>query len=264
VNWTLDPINCQRIADVAGAPFNADEITTQSKIRYCRTHKVWDNADNLRRGEPCVLLTSSSDSSVEHRHVRRLPLNVKRWFSNNVDVVHPRVEAIPIGFVFNTPRLEALQSQASLPRPTQENLLYLNFTRAAASLHGRRDGLYELFYHQSWATEKGGVSHDDVSAQDFYRDVASHAFVLSPPGAGPDCHRHWESMALGSIPVVLRSVATSIMDDMPCLQVDSWLDVTRDYLEGILPDLRQRFKAESMKKLTMTYWTERIQAWASK
>jgi len=38
-----------------------------------------------------------------------------------------------------------------------------------------------------------------------WRMNAGCAFTLSPAGAGLDCHRTWEALLLGSIPVVLRS-----------------------------------------------------------
>ena len=39
-----------------------------------------------------------------------------------------------------------------------------------------------------------------------YRDlVGKSRFVLSPPGNGIDCHRTWEALFLGAIPIVKRS-----------------------------------------------------------
>jgi hypothetical protein len=47
-------------------------------------------------------------------------------------------------------------------------------------------------------------------------------FVLSPPGAGPDCFRTWEAIYLGAIPIVLRSHWPFSHLDLPVLIVDSF------------------------------------------
>jgi hypothetical protein len=88
--------------------------------------------------------------------------------------------------------------------------------------------------------------------------MLSHPFVLSPPGAGPDCHRHWESILLGSIPIVLRSPVTKILEKLPCLQVDCWDEVTEERLIEELPRLRGLFKSPQMEICWFDYWKEKI------
>lgn len=39
----------------------------------------------------------------------------------------------------------------------------------------------------------------------YFSLVRQSTFVLSPPGNGPDCHRTWEALYLGAIPVVLET-----------------------------------------------------------
>lgn len=50
-------------------------------------------------------------------------------------------------------------------------------------------------------------------------------FVLSPPGNGVDCHRTWEAIYLGSIPVVLKRAWPFAHVDLPVLVTDQWDDV---------------------------------------
>ena len=51
--------------------------------------------------------------------------------------------------------------------------------------------------------------------REYFATLARSTFVFSPAGAGLDCFRHWEAMALGAIPLV---------DDTP---------TTRDLLAGL-------------------------------
>ena len=52
-------------------------------------------------------------------------------------------------------------------------------------------------------------------------------FVLSPRGNGVDCHRTWDVLAVGAIPVVLRHgpAFDAVFDGQPVLLVRSWAEV---------------------------------------
>lgn len=113
-----------------------------------------------------------------------------------------------------------------------------------------------MFENKWWITSEGGFEH--VSMKRFYNQILSHPYTLSPPGAGPDCHRHWEAIMLGCIPIVLRSSATRILDDLPCLQVEDWGEVTKERLEKELPGLRKRFNSPAMEKVWFEYWEKEI------
>merc|ERR1719221_825400 len=41
-----------------------------------------------------------------------------------------------------------------------------------------------------------------LSVPGYLRLLAEHRAVLSPPGMGYDCFRHWEALAVGSVPLV--------------------------------------------------------------
>jgi hypothetical protein len=61
-----------------------------------------------------------------------------------------------------------------------------------------------------------------------YRELVSNsAFVLSPPGNGADCHRTWEAIYLGAIPIVLKKYWPFGELDLPVLAVEEWTDVPK-------------------------------------
>ena len=253
--WKEHPIDCQAVADLAGARYDAEEIG-DGPIVYCKTHFAEANFEKLATLGRCVLLTSGSDSATNDKTANRLPSNVVRWFTANNESHNNRVETLPIGFVFNVERTQAIIAQSE-KRRGKFGLMYVNF-----SCHNdERRRLYEMFGECPWATVRGGDSHDDVSQEQFYADIAMHHYVLSPPGAGPDCHRTWEAMALGSIPIVIRGPSVGIFEDMPCMLVHNWERVTQNRLESRIVSLGSRFEEESvMRKLSMKYWIERIKA----
>jgi hypothetical protein len=50
-------------------------------------------------------------------------------------------------------------------------------------------------------------------------------FVLSPPGNGPDCHRTWEAIYSGAIPIVKRDFWPFKTLSLPVLVVNDWNEV---------------------------------------
>ena len=65
--------------------------------------------------------------------------------------------------------------------------------------------------------------------------VRSSQFVVSPPGNGADCHRTWEAIYLGAVPIVLREF-WNFGDDLPVLIVDDYSEI-----EGAVSDFSKNF-----------------------
>jgi len=59
-------------------------------------------------------------------------------------------------------------------------------------------------------------------------EYAKYRFVLSPRGVGLDCHRTWEILFFGGIPVVETSSLDPLFEGLPVLVVDKYSDICRD------------------------------------
>jgi hypothetical protein len=187
---------------------------------------------------------------------RALPPNVRHWFSNNVRTKSSRITAVPIGIRTSSQGEMYLREAMERGRLPQRNLVYMNFWRRLRREPNPRRGLYERFGGTDWITTEGGFDH--VPMPVFYEQLASHPYVLSPPGAGPDCHRHWESIMLGSIPIVQKGPAVRLLEDLPCLMVGGWHEVTEKRLIDELPVLRERFESDAMEIVWFDYWRNEI------
>ena len=84
-----------------------------------------------------------------------------------------------------------------------------------------------------------------VSFKEYLQDLGNAKFVLSPPGNGLDCHRTWESLIMGAVPIVLRSTLDPLFNNTRTLILDNWSQLTQEYLlsldfsknDTILPDV---------------------------
>jgi hypothetical protein len=83
-----------------------------------------------------------------------------------------------------------------------------------------------------------------------------YIFVVSPWGGGIDCHRTWEALALGCVPILRSSELDPMFKDLPVLIVNSWSEVTRERLDAFLKDYVPQEKIP--EKLTLKYWVDKI------
>jgi hypothetical protein len=83
---------------------------------------------------------------------------------------------------------------------------------------------------------------------DTWRLVSTFKYVVSPHGNGIDCHRTWEALALGCIPIVKTSVLDPLFKGLPVLIVKDWSDISSILLDTFVPE------TYAMEKLSMEYW----------
>tara|TARA_X000000950_G_scaffold3335_1_gene3551 strand:+ start:6179 stop:7948 length:1770 start_codon:yes stop_codon:yes gene_type:complete len=99
-----------------------------------------------------------------------------------------------------------------------------------------------------------------VTFKEYMSKMQSFAFVFSPPGNGFDCHRHWEALMMGAIPIILRSNVTSeLFLDLPVWLVENYGEVRnidKKYAEIFA-------SAHNFSRLYADHWAMRIAGIAS-
>jgi hypothetical protein len=86
--------------------------------------------------------------------------------------------------------------------------------------------------------------------------MIKYAFVISPHGNGLDCHRTWEALALGCIPIVKSSGIDRLFDDLPVWIVQTWNEVNLENMKDKIEEFKN--KTFNYEKLTLTYWKSKI------
>ena len=98
---------------------------------------------------------------------------------------------------------------------------------------------------------------DVNSLWDILSDVI---FTISPPGNGYDCHRTYENLALGNIPILLR---TPLCDDgfferVGCIVVDNYSEITPQFLDDYLEKHPYNPDPKLKEELLMRHWVDKI------
>ena len=111
------------------------------------------------------------------------------------------------------------------------------------------------------------------ASRSVYHDWAQHKYTVAPRGQKVDCYRFWESMYVGSVPIVCRGhqYYRDLLEryfhlsehEVPILYVDHWHNITKDYLEQEWPRFAQilaqpEWQTWPPKYLTMDYVEEEI------
>ena len=85
-------------------------------------------------------------------------------------------------------------------------------------------------------------------------DLRRSKFTISPPGAGIDCHRIWESVAVGTVPIVENCHNISFYEDMPILIIENWDEVQEEHLN----EQYDKIINKSKDKLYLDYWVDKL------
>ena len=211
------------------------------------------NATFNRIAHPFVLITHNGDESVpkvEHRWVLD-DSRVLAWFTQNIDAHHKKLFPIPIGLA-NTrwPHGKVGVFQKAFrtsrkPFSQRTTLLYVNF-RVPTNPGVRLNAF-------NWAQKFPNVTLAKDSSHSVYlEELGNSKFVLLPRGNGLDCHRTWEAILMGAVPIVKRSQLDPLFINATVLVVNDWTDVNFDYLQSL--DLNPTFPTPVFAR----YWYDRL------
>ena len=263
------PRDLSRVVRTAGAVYLCTDMVPQ----FVREHLP-------RRSTPFTLVTGDSDLAVAAGPIAERVLDaltshplLVAWYAQNRVFRHPKLQSMPIGLDYHT--LSPLEGGGrehpwgARRVPVDQEHQLVQIGRSAGPIAAKEP---VAFCNWHFAIERGdrrechrkvdpsGVCYQsDFTTRDAsWRMNAGCAFTLSPAGAGLDCHRTWESLLLGSIPVVLRSPLDELFARLPAVIVDDWSEVTPSRLCSELDRIARN--SFDFSQLELGYWRARIQS----
>jgi len=97
-----------------------------------------------------------------------------------------------------------------------------------------------------------------VDTRDYVGAMFSHKFVLSPPGSGIDCYRHWEALLCGAVPIVeYNPLVVELLAGLPAIIVRDWADVDAKFLRAKYDQLAAT--TFDFERLTTAFWRAELQ-----
>lgn len=197
-----------------------------------------------------ILLTQYSDLAAPQKKYEQFLDDPKiiKWLVRNPAMTHPKLIPIPIGIrnryrPTGNPEIQFTKNQSF----DKKHLVYINFQVRP----GDRESAYKFFKKQDFC-----CCFSRKPFRDYLRDIAQSYFVISPEGKGLDCFRTWETLSLGSIPILKSSLLDPLFKDLPVVIINDWEEVTKDFLEQKYKEMQQ--KSFCLDVLYIDYWKDLI------
>jgi len=237
-------------------------------ILFCKTDYLGALFQHIQEWEhPCTLITGNSDYSITDDLVKNAPKCVTKWFAQNADTTNPKVTGIPIGIENSEQCIveghgvgwehakEKVYLLSNIPLVEPQSNIYANFS---LSTHSSRKSVYDLCSKLEYITTDVSSNHNEIndrSYKSYVDNILRHKMVICPRGNGIDCHRVWEVLYLGRVPIVKRERAMRYFEELPILFIDDWAHLRNiDYVKERYSEV----KNNTTKMLDMNYWKKRI------
>lgn len=179
--------------------------------------------------------------------------NVIAWFTiHPPEAYHEKVFPIALGVVqyfdLREKRVDVHAQFLKYRRTKKKKLCYMNFTDWR---NPERKKIRDLFLEAHFCDNGRPCRFNQ-----YIRETAQHKFTISPPGLGPDCYRIYESLLVGTIPIVQHSYLDYLYEGLPVLFINEWEEVTEEFLNRKYDEITS--KKYNPKRLYMEYWIEYI------
>ena len=213
--------------------FNINNLNSEISNPYfifCYTHRVKELSKKIHLFKNnFALVTHNSDGEIRYEAEILNILNcpkLDKWYSQNICIDHPKLYFLPIGIansqwvhgninIFNN---EAIKNNSS----NKTKNIYFNFNIDTNKAKRRR--CFESLKNKL-------VWLNNVSPSENIIRLNQYKFCICPEGNGVDSHRLWEALYLKTVPIVIRSEFTNILqkNKVPLVILNSWseLDETK-------------------------------------
>jgi hypothetical protein len=191
-----------------------------------------------------ILVTHNSDQKFTTIHLNQIKPYVSHIYAINCEIKDPLVSPIPLGFVDSKYKPHNKFIEIKNKELEKSILCYMNF--AINTNPSKRQECWNTFINQDWVCKES-----NIPPEDFYNQVAKSKYVLSPEGTGIDCHRIYESIYLGSIPILKTSELDYFYKDLPVIIVNNWNQITQKYLKTNY--LKLKIKLDEWKNANPTW-----------
>jgi hypothetical protein len=93
-----------------------------------------------------------------------------------------------------------------------------------------------------------------IPREETWKNMVKYKWIISPHGNGLDCHRTYEAIALGCIPVVKSSTLDIMYKDMPIIILNDWNEISLELLKSKTEEALKKSK----ETITLDYWNNKV------
>tara|TARA_R100000234_G_scaffold39845_1_gene23809 strand:+ start:4700 stop:5500 length:801 start_codon:yes stop_codon:yes gene_type:complete len=232
----------------------ADKIKHDGQVIFIKTDLVPMFFTRImpRINRSVVIITHNSALGIGERYKKYLDdPRVIKWYAQNANFNHPKLCSVPLGIAnARWPHGDISEiKKANEAKNKKDHLVYMNFDLKTNITE--RTKVYDMFKDKDYV-----LKGERKPFGEYLKDLARCKYTLSPPGAGIDCHRIWESVAVGTVPIVQDCHNISFHKDMPIMIIDDWGKLTEEYLSNKYDNFTSN--KYSSRAIMIDYWSKKI------
>jgi hypothetical protein len=258
--------------------FDGMSIYVCSELLNFFVNKILPNITNkfiLVSGDSDLCVPMEVLSQIETIKLLNFPLLIY-WLAQNTRIQeNDKIIQMPIGLDYHTinsnsnhmwkekdePHLPIFQEsilfkviEESPKFIDRKNKIYVKFTLGSDRFHDRIKSL------QTIPRNLLEINNNFTKRTNTWQQMAKYKFILSPFGNGMDCHRTWESIALGCIPIIRSPNFRNLFNEFNVLIVNDWNEITEELLNSYLSSIgNNELNNINNEKLNLKYWVDKIQ-----
>jgi hypothetical protein len=204
-----------------------DNLITQRKkydMVYIQGHlvdKMKKQTEKIIPNSVNKLIIMESDTPQIAQELKTLLTIAKTIYSNNLIGKAERIFPLPLGLERQCYISAGILKDFRKPYMNKVKKRPITFLVAWNDETNSNRSIYKEMFKKS---DKSLVINSRISPKVVHNLMRKTLFVPSPAGNGLDCHRTWEALYLGAIPVVLKEEYCG-EENWPVLVVNSWQDL---------------------------------------
>ena len=205
------------------------------------------------------LITHQSDITITEKKYKNKPRCIKEWYAVNVSYANDHIHQIPLGISENfrkkhlsTDYLDEMLEN-TISDSEKKHLIYINYNQ------NTNERIRSKIFKKLRKSNFINLGLYGLEIQDYINDLKNNEYVLCPTGNGIDTYRLWETLIVGSNPVV-NSVDNHLeFRNLPIYYFDKTEELDLDYL-STKKDLINNLKNNNIDRryLTTSYWMDSL------
>jgi hypothetical protein len=198
------------------------------------------------------LITHNADKPITEEYLDVLnDSKIIKWYGMNCNIKHDKLQPIPIGIANEKWPHGNKKTLLSVANTSIEKtkLVYSNFNISTNT--SKRSDVFNIIKEKAFID----IDTETHSYQEYLIKLKSYKYTISPPGNSVDCHRIWESVYLGVIPIVEKHIALETWYDLPILFVNSFNELN----EQMLNEQYETIITKSKEKAYTEFYTKLMQ-----
>lgn len=279
--------------DIFGATLHPQFIVVETNAINCFQDYILYNL--VTSNEKFVVLTLSNDHTLPINNDKRIGFdsegfikrtwtpflinpNILHFFLENLSVKHFKASSIPIGTWYHIPYEEIRTSSKSIYEREPKLLV-------SDKIHDQTHAQFQdrVMVARACANQMKDIcvhlqskhSRSVLDIKDWAREVSNYQFHLCVHGGGHDTStKSWETMLLGTIPIIERNALDDAYGQLPVAFVPNMTDfvlhwtnkseVMKQWLQELGPFYENPTKPDSLyqtftlKRLKVDYWHRQV------